>query len=285
MTNKPLPKDARLCAAKLRQIFQNANIKTPALDAQILTAHAAKQTPETILSQKITLPHKTRQWLQKAAQKRLQGEPISRIIKRRNFWKTSFAINPHVLDPRPESETIIEAALAKISKNQTATILDLGIGSGCLLLSLLREMPKAKGIGIDLSHQALRTAQKNAAAQNLAPRARFINGNWGEALAPASFHIILANPPYIPTDHLPHLPAEAKRDPPLALDGGKDGIRAFAQILPQIAPLLTPDGFAILEIGAGQLNPLRRLAANASLRLDKITPDLSHIPRALTLTR
>ena len=213
-------------------------------------------------------------------------EPISRILGHREFWSLRFELSPDTLDPRPDSETLIEAALAMLEHRDLAyRVLDFGTGTGCLLLALLSELPRAIGIGIDLSNGALATARRNAAALGLGARARFVCGNWGDSVSGA-WDIVLANPPYIASDEIDRLSPEVARfEPRCALDGGADGLSAYRLLAPVISRILAPTGIAVIEVGAGQAQTVAGLMVGAGLALRAIRHDLSGVDRCLVLGR
>ncbi len=208
-------------------------------------------------------------------------EPLAYILGYKEFWSLRFAVSPATLIPRPESETLIEAALA-VQTNITR-ILDLGTGTGCLLLAALHEFPHAFGVGIDLSPKAAALARRNAETLGLLPRAMFLAGNWAAAVA-AKFDLILGNPPYIAAPDLAGLMPEVKNfEPRAALDGGADGLSAYRGIIAALPDLLSPAGVAILELGAGQSAAVAGLAVAAGFTAIA-RPDLGGIPRALCIT-
>jgi len=198
--------------------------------------------------------------------RRLRREPVSRILGSREFWSLPFKITPATLDPRPDSETVVAAVLARIGdRSAPLAILDLGTGSGCLLLALLAELPAARGLGVDVCEAALRTARENAVALGLAGRASFVRGAWAAAVAGA-WQVIVSNPPYILTDDLRDLAPEVQGyDPHLALDGGADGLEAYRALAPEIARLIAPGGLAALEIGTAQSEDVELLLRAAGL--------------------
>ncbi len=212
----------------------------------------------------------------------LDGEPLTRIFEHREFWGLDFALSPDTLDPRPETETLVAAVLARIDDRKAPIkFLDLGTGTGCVLLALLSELPAATGIGIDLAEGAVRTAQSNAAALGLADRARFVVGDWAAPLA-GRFAAIVANPPYIPTGMLAGLPRAVKEhDPERALDGGADGLAAYRAIAADLVQRLGPDGIFVTEIGAGQRDAVQAILADHGLAIDAIDCDLAGIPRCI----
>jgi release factor glutamine methyltransferase len=218
--------------------------------------------------------------------RRTAREPVSRILGYREFWSLRFELSADTLDPRPDSETVLEAALAALGDRDRAySVLDFGTGTGCLLLALLSELPNAAGIGIDCAEGALETARRNAAAHGLGGRARFALGNWGDGIS-GQWDVILANPPYIPSCELGGLmPEVARFEPRVALDGGADGLDAYRELAPEIARLLAPTGIAAVEIGAGQASVAAAVMAGAGLVLRAVRHDLSGVDRCLVLGR
>lgn len=215
---------------------------------------------------------------------RKAGKPLSRIYGQREFWGLTFEIDENTLDPRPDSETLIEQALAYYKdKPPPKTILDLGTGTGCLLLALLHEFKNAKGIGIDISESALKIAQKNAKNLALECRATFKQGNWGQGIT-EKFDLIVSNPPYIETKVIQNLQKEVRNhDPIQALDGGNDGVQDYNKIFPSLKNILKPDGMAVFEIGFDQGDKITRLSKKYGLYLGDIYPDLAGNPRAVDI--
>ena len=219
------------------------------------------------------------------AARRAAGEPLSRILGRREFWGLSFALSPDALDPRPETETIVEAALAAMSARRAESLrfVDFGVGSGALIAALLSEFPAALGVGVDLSPGAAAQARDNLAALGFADRAEIRVGDWGDGLEGA-FDLIVANPPYVASGDIAGLAREVREhDPRLALDGGPDGYDAYRAIVPAITRHLQPEGAAVLELGAGQANYVTDLARKAGFKTS-LRLDLAEIPRAIVLT-
>ena len=215
---------------------------------------------------------------------RAAREPLALIVGWREFWSLRFRVSPATLIPRPDSETLVEAALAARPDSATPLrVLDLGTGTGCLLLAFLSERPRAFGIGIDRSIDAVRLARRNARDLGLADRATFLAGDWAGAVE-ARFDLVLGNPPYIPTPDLAGLMPEVRaHEPAGALDGGADGLTAHRAILADLPRLLTPGGRAILEVGAGQREAVAGLAALAGLRAEA-RHDLGGVARAVILS-
>jgi release factor glutamine methyltransferase len=218
--------------------------------------------------------------------RRCAREPISRILGNREFWSLRFAVGPATLDPRPDSETLVSAVLARIpDRNAALALLDLGTGTGCLLLALLSELPNAKGLGIDVSADARDIATTNARALGLDGQAAFQLGDWARDIS-AQFDVIISNPPYIESLAIGGLePEVARHDPRAALDGGADGLAAYRALIPQAAERLKPGGLLALEIGEGQGDAVRVLAADVGLTDPRSASDLAGIERCLLFSR
>ena len=212
----------------------------------------------------------------------LAHEPVSRILGTREFWGLEFRLSQATLDPRPETETVIEAVLARRpDRSRPYRLLDLGTGSGCLLLALLSEYRSAAGIGIDLAPGAAAAARGNAAALGLGGRAGFAVGDWGSALR-GPFDLVVANPPYIATGAIAGLAPEVRdHDPVLALDGGEDGLCAYRAIVAELPRLLVSGGLFAAEIGAGQDDAVVAILAASGLAVDGFAPDLAGIRRCV----
>jgi release factor glutamine methyltransferase len=213
-------------------------------------------------------------------------EPLGRVLGHREFWGLDFALSPETLEPRPESETIIEAVLARLCDRRAPyRFLDLGTGTGCLLLALLSEYPRASGVGVDLAPGAAATARLNAAALGLHGRAAFVADDWGGALT-GGFDAVVANPPYIATPALAGLMPEVRdHDPRLALDGGEDGLAAYRAIAADLSRLLVPGGLFAGEVGMGQQAVVAATVAAGGLAVETTLPDLAGIPRCLVARR
>jgi release factor glutamine methyltransferase len=223
--------------------------------------------------------------LEAMVRRRLAREPIAYILGEKEFWSLPLAVGPAVLIPRPESESVVEAALARVAdRSAPLRLLDLGTGSGCLLLALLSELPRATGLGVDLSAAALAFARRNAERLGLAGRARFHEGSWGEGLA-VSFDLIVANPPYVAAGDLAGLEPEVRAfEPQIALAAGPDGLAAYRALIPDCARLLAPGGSVALEIGQGQGAVAGLLAAHGLAVIDR-RRDLAGIERCLVAQR
>lgn len=223
---------------------------------------------------------------QAAIARRAAHEPMAHITGRQGFWTLDLAVSPATLIPRADSESLVEAALEALpDRDAPLRVLDLGTGTGCLLLAVLAERPLAFGIGVDLVPEAAALAAANAAANGLGGRAAFIAGDWATALD-ARFDLVLSNPPYIESAEIKGLmPEVARHEPTSALDGGVDGLAAYRLLAARLPSLLAPGGLAILELGRGQRPAVEWLAKAASLSLLGCRADLGGVDRALVLKK
>lgn len=261
-----------------------AGVAQPRLDAQLLMAHGLGCDRATVvLRAREPLQAEQGAAFDALVARRLTREPLSHILGRREFWSRDFKVTADTLAPRADSETVIEAVLGHIRNRQLRPqrILDLGTGTGCLLLALLTELPDAFGIGIDRSEQAVRVARENARHLGLERRSAFAVSDWASALA-AGFDVILSNPPYIPSATIDGLdPEVALYEPRAALDGGPDGLDAYRHLLPVMARLLAPNGVIALEIGGDQGNSVNALAAQAGFSYIQCEKDLESRDRCI----
>ena len=259
-------------------VLTAAGVDSPRLDARLLLAHAAGLSREALLRDALQTIDLTRYYGLLA--RRAAREPLAFILKRQEFWSLDFEVSAATLIPRADSETVIEAAVAAFpARDRVLSILDLGTGTGCLLLAALTEFPTAWGLGVDRAIEATTLAARNAMALGLAGRAAFLCGDWDGALS-GRFDLVLSNPPYIPAADIAGLmPEVALHEPDWALDGGADGLAAYRHILAALPGLLAPGGVAVLEIGVGQAGPVAALAENS---VDFRT-DLAGIPRAMVV--
>jgi release factor glutamine methyltransferase len=216
--------------------------------------------------------------------RRVAHEPFAYLTGRVGFWTLDLEVSPATLIPRADSESLIEAALEACPDQGAALrVLDLGTGTGALLLAVLSEFPAAQGIGLDLKPEAAALAARNAARLGLAGRARFLAGDWATALS-GRFDLVLCNPPYIESAAIPGLmPEVARHEPASALNGGADGLAAYRHIIADLPRLLVPRGVAVLELGQGQQAAVEALARAAGLTPEACRADLGGVPRALVL--
>ena len=264
-----------------RAYLKQAGIESAWIDARLLLAHTLSCSPEQLMAlddQKVTWDQVSA--YQHTISRRQHHEPVSRIVKYREFWSLSFEISPATLDPRPETELLVETVLKKFTnRHQAWRILDLGTGSGCILLSLLQEYPEALGLGIDICFDALKVARKNAEKLHLHHRTLWQQGHWHQGIQ-ASFDIIVSNPPYIPHNQISGLSNDVKQyDPRQALEGGEDGLLCYRQLAHQLKSLCHQDTQIYFEIGQGQQDDVTDIMKRAGLQLVMWCPDLAGILR------
>jgi release factor glutamine methyltransferase len=272
-----------LCQAGQR--LRGAAIEAPRLEARRLLAHVLGTTEEALLRDpRAAVPADKAQHFATLLARRVAHEPFAYLIGRVGFWTLELEVSPATLIPRADSETLVEAALeACPDKGAALRVLDLGTGTGALLLAVLTEFPAANGIGIDLKPAAAALAARNAARLGLADRVRFLAGDWAAAVL-GPFDLILCNPPYIQSAAIPGLmPEVARHEPASALDGGADGLAAYRRIIADLPRVLAPRGVAVLELGQGQQAAVAALGRAAGLKPEACSADLGGVPRALVL--
>lgn len=263
-----------------------AGVDNASLDAGVLLAHTLGLDAAQLISatdEIVTAEAQAR--FEEAIVRRAARKPVAHIVGVKEFWSRLFAVSRDVLVPRPETETLVEAALgAKPDRDAALRVLDLGVGSGALLAALLIERPKATGVGVDRCMEALAIARANLDALGIGERAHLVCGDWAGALS-GPFDIVVANPPYIATKDMRTLPPEVRdHDPVVALDGGQDGLAAYRAILFGLGRLLAPNGVAVLELGDGQEEAVAELARQAHILVNgSAIRDLAGRPRALIL--
>jgi len=266
--------------------FRAAGIDSAELDARLLVGAAlGLDLTGLITSANRELTPNESSHLESLAARRLNGEPVARILGHKEFWGLSLKLSAATLVPRPDTETVVELALeiARASSLRFKRIADIGTGTGAILLALLHELPDAFGVGTDISLDALATARRNAADLGLSRRAGFTACDYAAALR-GPFELIVSNPPYIRSSDIADLAIEVREHDPLAaLDGGADGLDAYRALIPQAAALLAPGGALVVEGGQGQAAPIEALMTAAGLAVrhpPKI--DLAGIPRAIS---
>lgn len=269
-------------AAKKR--LEAAGLDGPVIDARLLVEAACDATRADI----VTDPHRPLTADQEAQldaylERRERREPVSHILGRKGFWKVMLRVTPDVLTPRPDSEAIVDFALKSYGERERFSILDLGVGSGALILAILAERPAAKGLGIDVSEEALAVARENAANLGLEPRCALLRGDWTAGLDGESFDLVVSNPPYIASEVIAGLEPEVRdHEPRLALDGGPDGLDAYRILAPEILRVLKPGGRFAVEIGYDQKTAVETLFREAGAAAVRTRPDLSGRDRVVT---
>jgi release factor glutamine methyltransferase len=270
---------------QLTKIFVSSD--TAGLDARLLLCAALGIDHAALIGDHEQPIGAAAKRLGELARRRSLGEPVSRILGWREFWDLAFTISPAVLDPRPETEALVEAVIeAFAARRQAASrILDLGIGSGAILAALLGHFPEAFGVGVDISEAACRVARSNLANLGLARRAAVVCGDWAKALS-GTFDVIVSNPPYIASCELAGLAREVRDyDPDLALDGGIDGLKAYRAIAPSLAWLAASEGFVALEIGAGQGGSVGQILTSHDFTSPMVRRDLAGRERVIAVYR
>lgn len=280
---------ATLCASQLLEWgtrrLAEAEIESAALDARLLAQHALGLSREDMLREDTAASDSAVTLFDALISRRVKREPVSKILGRRAFWKHEFIVSSATLDPRPDSETLIEAALAHCPAGSVRRILDLGTGTGCLLLSLLGEYAQTQGVGVDVSEQALKVARENAKLLGLEERAAFRLSDWCAQVG-GTFDLIVSNPPYIAETQAESLMPEVRKyDPFIALFGGADGLDAYRALLPQAYRHLDAEGLLLLELGAGQADAVEALAVDAGFKMVERRADLAGIQRVLILSK
>ena len=268
---------------KLSKNFSISGIETSELDARLILKEILSfDDKELIINENYNIPERFIKEIFTIGERRLKGEPISKIFKKRNFYKSTFIISNDVLDPRPETELIVEIANNFIKKNEVKNILDLGTGSGCILLSILKENKMINGLGIDLSKEAINIAQKNSKKLQLDKQSNFLISNWMEAIN-FKYDIVVSNPPYIASKEIEKLSKEVKNfDPFLSLDGGDDGLNCYRVIVEDLKRVINKNAIIIIEIGYNQSNSVEEIFKNNDFKLLKKYNDINGLDRVLT---
>jgi release factor glutamine methyltransferase len=267
-----------------RERLETGGIDQPVIDSRLLLEAAAGVTRVEI----ITDPHRLLTGEQMETfdgyiERRLRREPVSHILGRKGFWKIMLSVTPHVLTPRPDTEVIVDEALKAFPEAMAFNLLDLGVGSGAILLAILAERPAAKGLGVDISEEALAVARENAANLDLNNRAALLRGDWTTGLADESFDLVVSNPPYIATEEIETLDPEVKdHEPRVALDGGPDGLDPYRVLAPEILRVLKPGGLFAVEIGHTQAQAVEALFRDAGGAQVRTIKDLALRDRVVT---
>lgn len=277
--------DLRLALAQAVERLHAAGVESPRREARLLLAHALGASAQDLVAGNIpAVSAEALARFESALARRAAREPLAYIVGFREFWSLNFAVGPGVLVPRPESEILIEEALRRFPDSSAPLrVLDLGTGSGCLLLAFLSERPNATGLGVDISDTALATAARNAKALGMQDRSQFLRSDWTKNIT-ETFDAIFVNPPYIAGSELAGLdPEVAVYEPRVALDGGPDGLAAYRRLAGVLGDFLNPRGHGFFEIGQGQVNPVVTMFAQQEFRIDGTVCDLAGIPRCLVI--
>ena len=259
-------------------------IDSPSIDARLLLEAAAGASRMDILTDPYrAVTDEQQATLDGYVARRLKREPVSRILGRKGFWKIMLNVTPDVLSPRSDTETILDIAMLAHAQHEAFSVIDLGTGSGAILLAVLSERPAAHGVGTDISSEALAVARENAANLDLDGRATFLRTEWAAGFGDHSFDLVVSNPPYIPSDDIPGLDPEVREhDPILALDGGPDGLQAYRDLAPEIFRILRPGGVFAVEIGWDQGEAVRALFEAAGFTGVIVVKDLGDRHRVVT---
>jgi release factor glutamine methyltransferase len=262
------------------RVLGDTGVENPRQEARLLLGHAMGREMAWLIAN----PAVEAKPYDDLLARRAAHEPLAYILGHREFWSLDFQVSPATLIPRADSETVIEAAVA-VCPDEAIQALDLGTGTGCLLLALLAERPRAVGVGVDIVPAAVALAARNAKALGLSDRAIFLCGDWDAALASARFDLVLGNPPYIPSADIATLmPDVAAHEPSSALDGGADGLAAYRKIVGALPRLLRPGGAAVLELGIGQSEAVAALAVATGFQTG-FRADLTGIRRVIVVRR
>lgn len=268
---------------KLCNNFSTIGIETPELDARIILKEVLSlDDKDLILKESLDIPEEMIEKIITIESRRLNGEPISKIFKKRDFYNSTFVISNDVLDPRPETELIVEIANNYINKNEVKNILDLGTGSGCILLSILKENRMINGLGIDLSKEAISIAKQNSKKLNLETQSNFLVSNWMSSVN-YKYDLVVSNPPYIASEDIKKLSKSVKiYDPILSLDGGDDGLNSYRLIASDLKRIISMNALIIIEIGYNQSLQVIDIFKKNDFKLIKKYNDINGLDRVLT---
>ncbi len=265
--------------------FNSSNIESSNLDAKIILKEALNvQDEELIIDSDIFLKSCEKKLLCEMVSRREKGEPISRILGLREFFSLDFKINNFVLDPRPETEHLVEESIKKINENNYTNILELGIGSGCVIISILKSCKLICGMGVDISLEAIKTARENARINNV-NNLDLIVSDWGASID-KRFDLIISNPPYLRSNQIDNLPKEVKLfDPIISLDGGIDGLTAYQNIAKNAKRFLSDNGTIITEIAFDQAKDIKKIFLNNDFLLQNKVKDYNGLDRIMVFSK
>jgi release factor glutamine methyltransferase len=268
------------------KILYNSSNRSSKLDSEILLSKIIKKNRQyLILNSNEEVKKENIKSFDCLVKRRKRGEPIAYLINKKEFWKQNFYINQNVLIPRPDTELLVEETLKLFSVNSKINILDIGTGSGCILLSILKERRNFFGTGIDISKKAINVARFNAKMHQLSNRVKFYNSDVDKFLI-GKYDLILSNPPYIRRQDLKYLEIDIKGfEPKLALDGGKDGFSKITKVISKTSSLLKRNGRFILEIGFGQKNRILNILKKNNFFINKVLKDYGKNDRCIISTK
>jgi release factor glutamine methyltransferase len=278
-------------SAEIRALFEQKRMPDAAREAKRLIMACGGYTEEDfILRGDAIVPEALQEIIRAGTHQRLEGVPLSRIVGEREFWGLPFKVTADTLDPRPDTETLVEAVLqyvrAQKRQEHDWRILDLGTGTGCIPVALLHELPHAHAVAVDVNRGACMTAQENALRNNVDERFSVLNGSWTNAIVLSEFDIIVSNPPYIRHEEIRDLDTEVRNhDPVLALSGGESGLNCYEIIFSRLNSGMNKAARAFFEIGIGQGDDIARLVDDSNLRIERVYPDLAGIPRVVEICR
>ena len=266
-----------------RRRLDDAGIEAPVIDARLLLEAASGAARADIVSDPYRpLSAEQAATLESFLDRRIAREPVSHILGRKGFWTVELKVTRDVLTPRPDTETLVDGVLKSLPAEQPMRILDLGVGSGAILLALLAERPLWSGVGVELSEAALEIARENAALLKLDDRATLVHGLWADGQPDKAFDAVVSNPPYIPTADIDTLEPEVRmHEPRLALDGGADGLDAYRVLAPQVMRVLKPGGLFALEIGHDQGHAVEALMNQERAGYCRVISDLGQRDRVV----
>ena len=284
--------EANVIIRSATELLKKSNNPSPSLDSRILLGYAMGLDRSIYPHENIDITQEEISTFKKLIKERQKGKPVSRILNKKEFWKMMFTIDDSTLDPRPDSEVVIQTILNHFSnKSEKLRVLDIGSGSGCLGLSIIDEYRKSKGVFFDASKKSLEIVKFNALKHKIYNRVKLIHMNWFdkkwdvkifETIKKTKFDIIIANPPYIPSNEINNLEIEVKNfEPILALDGGNDGLESYRSIIPKIKNILALEGKFFIEIGKDQEDLINQIATSNNLIYKEFNKDLSGITRVL----
>ena len=266
----------------------SGKVSSPRLEARLMIGSVLNQDADSLPLGKLELTAEQYQALMHLIEQRLAHWPLDKLLRHKDFYKYNFYVDSNVLSPRPDTEILVEAAIHLGQENKLTRLLDLGTGSGCILLSVLADLPNAKGVGIDISDKALEIAQTNAEMLGVVSRVELMRASWFDDNLSLGdkFDLIVSNPPYIKSADIATLDTEVKDyDPMLALDGGADGYRDYKKLAERIPSWIKEGGYVLLEVGIGQAEKVAQIFQEKGLSLCEIVKDLAGINRCVILKK